>query len=139
MVFFNGNYVPESEAKISIYDSSLMFGDMVFEMTRSFNKKHFLLNEHIDRLYKSAIMLCVDFILLCLAVYFSFALRLGEIWPSQGSDFLFYISRSAWIFLVLPIIYFKNIIIYNYIFKNFELFPLHVFFVLIVPQPFPKH
>ena len=49
-------------------------------------------------------MLCVDFILLCLAVYFSFALRLGEIWPSHGSDFLFYISRSAWIFLVLPII-----------------------------------
>ena len=60
--------------------------------------------QNIDRLYKSAIMLCVDFILLCLAVYFSFALRLGEIWPSQGSDFLFYISRSAWIFLVLPII-----------------------------------
>ena len=51
--------------------------------------------QNIDRLYKSAIMLCVDFILLCLAVYFSFALRLGEIWPSQGSDFLFYISRSA--------------------------------------------
>ena len=51
MVFFNGNYVPESEAKISIYDSSLMFGDMVFEMTRSFNKKHFKLKEHIDRLF----------------------------------------------------------------------------------------
>ena len=57
--------------------------------------------QNIDRLYKSAIMLCVDFILLCLAVYFSFALRLGEIWPSQDSDFLFYVSRSAWIFLVL--------------------------------------
>ena len=51
MVFFNGSFVPESEAKISIYDSSLMFGDMVFEMTRSFNKKHFKLKEHIDRLY----------------------------------------------------------------------------------------
>ena len=40
MVYFNGKFIPESEAKISIYDSSLMFGDMVFEMTRSFNKKH---------------------------------------------------------------------------------------------------
>lgn len=50
-VFFNGKFVPEQQAKVSIYDSSLMFGDMVFEMTRSFNKKHFKLKEHIDRLF----------------------------------------------------------------------------------------
>ena len=40
-------------AKISIFDSALMFGDMVFEMTRSFGKKQFKLREHIDRLYSS--------------------------------------------------------------------------------------
>ena len=51
LVYFNGQLVPETEAKISIYDSALMFGDMVFEMTRSFNKKQFKLREHIDRLY----------------------------------------------------------------------------------------
>ena len=51
MVYFNGKLVPEHEAKISIYDSALMFGDMVFEMTRSFQKKQFKLMEHIDRLY----------------------------------------------------------------------------------------
>lgn len=51
VVYFNGEFVPESEARISIYDSALMFGDMVFEMTRSFNKKQFKLREHIDRLY----------------------------------------------------------------------------------------
>jgi branched-chain amino acid aminotransferase len=51
LVYFNGQMVPEAEAKISIYDSALMFGDMVFEMTRSFNKKQFKLREHIDRLY----------------------------------------------------------------------------------------
>jgi len=51
VVYFNGKLVPESEAKISIYDSALMFGDMVFEMTRSFNKEQFKLREHIDRLY----------------------------------------------------------------------------------------
>ncbi len=50
LVFFNGKFVPESDAKISIYDSALMFGDMVFEMTRSFNKKQFKLKEHIERL-----------------------------------------------------------------------------------------
>ena len=51
VVYYNGQFVPETEAKISIFDSALMFGDMVFEMTRSFNKKHFKLKEHIDRLY----------------------------------------------------------------------------------------
>jgi branched-chain amino acid aminotransferase len=53
VVYINGRYVPEAEAKISIYDSALMFGDMVFEMTRSFNKKQFKLREHLDRLYAS--------------------------------------------------------------------------------------
>jgi branched-chain amino acid aminotransferase len=51
LVYFNGSLVPEAEAKVSIYDSSLMFGDMVFEMTRSFNGKQFKLKEHIERLY----------------------------------------------------------------------------------------
>ena len=47
----NGKLIPEIEAKISVYDSALMFGDMVFEMTRSFNKKQFKLREHLERLY----------------------------------------------------------------------------------------
>ncbi|WP_162653337.1 aminotransferase class IV [Lentilitoribacter sp. Alg239-R112] len=51
VVFMNGKLIPESEAKISVYDSALMFGDMVFEMTRSFNNKQFKLREHIERLY----------------------------------------------------------------------------------------
>jgi len=49
-VYFNGEYLPEKDAKVSIFDSALMFGDMVFEMTRSFNKKQFKLKEHIQRL-----------------------------------------------------------------------------------------
>jgi branched-chain amino acid aminotransferase len=51
VVYFNGQMVPEKEARISIYDSALMFGDMVFEMTRSFNGKQFMLREHLVRLY----------------------------------------------------------------------------------------
>ena len=51
LVNFNGKMIPETEAKISIYDSALMFGDMVFEMTRSFNKKQFKLEDHVARLY----------------------------------------------------------------------------------------
>jgi len=51
MVWMNGALVPEAEAKISVYDSALMFGDMVFDMTRSFGKQQFKLREHLERLY----------------------------------------------------------------------------------------
>ncbi len=51
LVYHNGTFVDEIDARISIYDSALMFGDMVFEMTRSFNKKQFKLKQHIDRLF----------------------------------------------------------------------------------------
>jgi branched-chain amino acid aminotransferase len=59
-VFMNGELVNESEAKISIYDSALMFGDMVFEMTRSFNKKQFELRAHIERLFIGLKILRID-------------------------------------------------------------------------------
>lgn len=51
LVFMNGDFVPEAQSKISIYDSALMFGDMVFEMTRSFGKQQFKLRAHLERLY----------------------------------------------------------------------------------------
>ena len=51
VVYFNGEFIPEAEAKISIYDSALMFGDMVFEMTRSFNGRQWKLRKHLERLY----------------------------------------------------------------------------------------
>ena len=57
LVYVNGVYVPEAEAKISIFDSALMFGDMVFDMTRSFNGEQFILREHIDRIYAGVKML----------------------------------------------------------------------------------
>ena len=60
-VFFNGKFVNEQDAKISIYDSALMFGDMVFEMTRSFNNKQFKLKEHIARLMNGIKILRIPF------------------------------------------------------------------------------
>lgn len=50
VVYQNGHFVPETDARISIFDSALMFGDMVFEMTRSFGGKQFRLREHLERL-----------------------------------------------------------------------------------------
>lgn len=52
-ISLNGQFLPESEARVSIYDSSLMFGDTCFEMMRSFNKAPFKLREHIERLKAS--------------------------------------------------------------------------------------
>jgi branched-chain amino acid aminotransferase len=57
LVYLNGKFVPEKEARISIYDSALMFGDMVFDMTRSFNGQQFLLRQHLERLYRGLKML----------------------------------------------------------------------------------
>ncbi|MDP2652770.1 MAG: aminotransferase class IV [Candidatus Omnitrophota bacterium] len=53
IAYVDGQFVDHKEAKISIYDSALMFGDMVFEMLRTFNHKHFMLDEHLERLYAS--------------------------------------------------------------------------------------
>ncbi|MBT4501991.1 MAG: branched-chain amino acid aminotransferase [Gemmatimonadetes bacterium] len=53
LVYFNGEFIPEVEARISIFDCALMYGDMLFEMTRSFGQKSYRLREHLERLYAS--------------------------------------------------------------------------------------
>lgn len=60
VVYFNGRYIPESEARVSIFDSALMFGDMAFEMTRTYNQRPFRLRDHLDRLYASLRLLEID-------------------------------------------------------------------------------
>ena len=59
-VYFNGRFVPEAEARVSIFDSALMYGDMAFEMTRTYNHRPFKLREHLDRLYGSLRLLEID-------------------------------------------------------------------------------
>ncbi len=53
-VFINGQYYPKAEAKVSVYDHGLLYGDGVFEGMRSYSGKVFRHDEHIDRLYDSA-------------------------------------------------------------------------------------
>lgn len=60
VVYANGRYVPEHEAGVSIFDSALMFGDMVFEFTRTFAHKPFRLRQHLERLYASMKILRID-------------------------------------------------------------------------------
>ena len=60
IVYFNGDFIPESEARVSIFDSALMFGDMAFEMTRTYKHNSFCLDEHLQRLYASLRLLEID-------------------------------------------------------------------------------
>ncbi|MCM8779327.1 MAG: branched-chain-amino-acid transaminase [Candidatus Omnitrophica bacterium] len=53
-IYLNGKLVNKEEAKISIFDHGLLYGDGVFEGIRSYNGLVFKLKEHIDRLYESA-------------------------------------------------------------------------------------
>jgi branched-chain amino acid aminotransferase len=54
LVYIDGAYYPKSQAKISVYDHGLLYGDGVFEGIRAYNGVVFKLKEHIDRLYRSA-------------------------------------------------------------------------------------
>ena len=54
VVYHTGKWIPVSKAGIHIYDSQSFFGDGIFEMVRTFNQKYFILDEHIDRLFRSA-------------------------------------------------------------------------------------
>ena len=54
LVYVAGQLVDKSEAKVSVYDHGLLYGDGVFEGIRVYVGKVFLLEEHVDRLYESA-------------------------------------------------------------------------------------
>jgi branched-chain amino acid aminotransferase len=55
LIFIDGKFYPKSEAKVSVYDHGLLYGDGVFEGIRAYNGIVFKLKEHIDRLYRSAL------------------------------------------------------------------------------------
>ena len=53
-IYLNGKLVPERQAKVSVFDHGLLYGDGVFEGIRSYNGRVFELDSHVDRLYDSA-------------------------------------------------------------------------------------
>ena len=54
LIWFNGEFIPRSDAKISMMDRGLRYGDSVFDTERTFNGKIFRLQDHLDRLYRSS-------------------------------------------------------------------------------------
>src|SRR6476646_942022 len=53
-IFIDGKYFSERDAKISVFDHGLLYGDGIFEGIRAYNGRVFKLKEHIDRLFCSA-------------------------------------------------------------------------------------
>jgi branched-chain amino acid aminotransferase len=53
-IYINGEYFSKEDAKISVYDHGLLYGDGVFEGLRSYSGKVFRLQEHLVRLWESA-------------------------------------------------------------------------------------
>ncbi len=53
-IYIDGKYYGERDAKISVFDHGLLYGDGVFEGIRAYHGRVFKLTEHIDRLFASA-------------------------------------------------------------------------------------
>jgi len=53
-IFIDGKYYSERDAKVSVFDHGLLYGDGVFEGIRAYHGRVFKLKEHIDRLFYSA-------------------------------------------------------------------------------------
>lgn len=59
-IFIDGKYYSEHNAKVSVFDHGLLYGDGVFEGIRAYNGRVFKLKEHIDRLFSSAKAILLD-------------------------------------------------------------------------------
>jgi branched-chain amino acid aminotransferase len=54
IVYINGEFLDEEEARISVFDHGFLYGDGVFEGIKAYNGRIFALDEHVDRFYESA-------------------------------------------------------------------------------------
>jgi len=54
VVYVDGKFLPQADAKITVFDHGLLYGDGVFEGIRAYNKRVFKLERHVERMYHSA-------------------------------------------------------------------------------------
>jgi len=59
-IYIDGEFFDESEAKVSVFDHGLLYGDGVFEGIRFYNGRVFRMEAHLDRLWESAHSICLD-------------------------------------------------------------------------------
>jgi branched-chain amino acid aminotransferase len=58
-IYIDGQFYPEPDAKVSVFDHGLLYGDGIFEGIRFYNGRVFKLTEHLERLWDSARALCL--------------------------------------------------------------------------------
>src|SRR4029077_1856419 len=59
-IYIDGKFWPETEAKISVFDHGLLYGDGIFEGIRFYNGRVFRLEDHLERLWDSARSICLE-------------------------------------------------------------------------------
>src|SRR6476659_1068841 len=59
-IYIDGEFFDQAEAKISVFDHGLLYGDGIFEGIRFYNGRVFRMEEHMDRLWESARSICLD-------------------------------------------------------------------------------
>ena len=60
IIYLDGRFVDEDEARVSVFDHGLLYGDGVFEGIRAYSGRVFRLQEHIDRFFESARSIMLD-------------------------------------------------------------------------------
>ena len=60
IVYIDGQFLPRSQAKVSVYDHGLLYGDGVFEGIRFYQRNIFRLAQHLDRLWDGARAIMMD-------------------------------------------------------------------------------
>src|SRR3954466_3268741 len=58
-IYIDGEFLGEKDAKISVFDHGLLYGDGIFEGIRFYNGRVFKLEEHLTRLWESASVICL--------------------------------------------------------------------------------
>src|SRR5213596_4403392 len=59
-VYIDGKFYSEADAKVSVFDHGLLYGDGIFEGIRFYNGPVFRLEQHMERLWNSARSICLD-------------------------------------------------------------------------------
>jgi branched-chain amino acid aminotransferase len=59
-IYLDGKFVAEADAKVSVFDHGLLYGDGIFEGIRFYNGRVFRLEEHLERLWDSARSICLE-------------------------------------------------------------------------------
>lgn len=60
LIYLDGEFLDQSEAKVSVFDHGLLYGDGVFEGIRFYNGRVFRMEAHMDRLWESARSICLE-------------------------------------------------------------------------------